>query len=243
MTDTRQRAAELVADAFAKEQDYYTMDDLLEYFDMPNFEPDARLRAEKDSDAINFHSNDESERRGMINLSPQGLQEAMTVMFDERLQAMTAAVVDRHRLHESNDTAQPAFDYRIGCDNTELPAWDRHDPKQANVIRGLVASDPSRLYVLRGKFGASDLLRMVYDDGVESACGLNYSPECDPMATPPSGGERWQRRWAVFPVPHGEYLVYFTICAACYFDFWHTGERGTSFVSFDPKYDADESAQ
>lgn len=239
MTDTRQRARELVEQALAPEQEFFTMDDLLGELDMPvDFEPDARLRNERDSDDINFYGSLAASRKGIIDGRPQGLTEAMTADFDEPLRMLTRNEVTKHRFFGSENVRviDPAFD--LASKAELLPQWDIHDPNTANVQRGLVAGRPEELYVIRARFSARDLLRKVWSQyDITTECGLRISVDCDRGATPPSDRERSQRVWGVFTVPYGEYLVYFTTCANCYFSFWQMDGEFTNFDVIDPKFD------
>jgi len=231
------RAKELVVKALATEQDFFDMDELLGDTGMTDFESDARINAERYCDAENFYNEYRDQRRGVINLAPQGLPEAMTIDFDDRLRTITRAVVARHRQVPSEDVEVIDLHQKYSTSLDMLPPWDIHDPKTANVMRGLIPGSPDRLYILRGRFQPHDLLAMVASQyEIETCCDFGYSDNCDPMASPPMDADRNQRVWQAFPVPHGEFIVYFTMCAACYRDFWHSGQHA-GFDIFDPKFD------
>lgn len=235
MTDTRMQAIELVAGALAVEQDFFTMDDLLGGLDVPDFEADARIRCERASDEINFYRYDSAERMGMIDGSPQGLPEAMTADFDAALRTLARTVVDQHRAIGSEAVTVLDLHQEYATKADTLPAWDISNPNTANVIRGLVAGIPQALYPLRGRFSPRDLLTMIWSQyKITTHCGMRIAVDCDTDATPPTERERSQKVWGVFTVPMGEFLVYFTTCASCYFSFWHLDGEGTDFLIFDP---------
>ncbi|GAY14179.1 hypothetical protein [Mycobacterium sp. shizuoka-1] len=237
MTETRQHAEDLVANALSQRD--ITMDDLLGELDMPiDFEPDARLRNERDSDDINFYGSLAASRKGIIDGRPQGLTEAMTADNDEPLRMLTRNEVTKHRFVGSENVNVRDPHQELASKAEVLPPWDIHDPDTANVQRGLVAGRPDEIYVIRGRFSARDLLGMVWSQrGITTGCGLRISVDCDRDATPPNDRERSQRVWGVFTVPHGEYLVYFTTCANCYLSLWHMDGEATNFDVIDPKFD------
>ncbi|MFA5709453.1 hypothetical protein [Mycolicibacterium sp.] len=240
---------ELVMSALAPEMEFFTMDEmnslgceLLGELDMPDFEADARIRNEHDSDRINYYGNLDAERRGVIDLGPQGLPEAMTVDNDRPLWTLARTQVDLHRAVGSE--AVTVFDlhqdYATNADM--LPPWDISDPNTASVQRGLIAGKPDELYVIRGRFTARDLLVTVWSQyRVRTQCGMRISVDCDLLAKPcrfDQGDYPSQKVYGVFTVPIGEYLVYFTTCASCYASFWHQDGEHTDFDVFDPAADS-----
>lgn len=228
------RAIELVEDALATEQDYFTMDDLLGDFDVTDF-ADARIRCEQASDDINFYGYDSAERKGMTDGRPSGLPEAMTADFDQALRTLAGTVVDRHRAIGSEAVTVLDLHQKYATSADTLPLWDISNPMTANVVRGLVAGLPQVLYPLRGRFSPRDLLTMIWSQhDITTHCGLRVSADCDIKAAPPSTADRMQKVWGVFTVPMGEYLVYFTTCASCYHSLWHVDGEHTDFVTFDP---------
>lgn len=240
MPDTRQRATELVANALAPEEDYFTMDKIEDILmESPHIEFDARIAAQRASDDINYYKVLDAERRGSIDLGPQGTPEAMTADFDPegKLRSLAHTVVARHRQAES-DYQVTIYDQKTDTDNRPLPPWYRHNPKSANVIRGLVAHVPDRLFVIRGRFTPLDLLTMVSTGSDETGgrqCSVNLSVECDPDAKPPRGSEWWEKVYNVFTHPLGDYLIYFVACGACYYELFV--KDGAYFDTFDPKHD------
>lgn len=212
------------------------MDDILGELEVPdNFEPDPRIRNQRDSDTINFYGNLAAESRGVIDGRPQGLPEAMAIDFDEPLRELTRAEVAKHRAIGSENLTVFDLHQKYAGPSDLLPEWDIKDPQTANVQRGLLAGKPSELYVIRGRFSARDLLTMVWSQyRIATQCGLRVSVDCDPSATPPSNRERSQKVWGVFTVPHGDWLTYWTVCASCYFSFWHLGNEYTGFDTVGP---------
>lgn len=240
MTDTRQRAVDLVEAALA-EQEYFSMDDLFDELETDVSEldfPDAWIMCERMSDELDFYRYDNAERRGSTDLGAHGMPEAMAAGFDERLRNLARNEVARHRKIPSERVK--VFDPAVVLAPRREPLlpWNIHDPKQANVVRGLIAGVPQAIWIIRGRFSARDLLRDVYADSEH--CGVGMSADCDGLAPPPTDSKHatWRQSvWGVFTVPVGEFLVYFTLCADCYNALFCADDSVTDFFTFDPKYD------
>ncbi|UCZ61456.1 hypothetical protein [Mycolicibacterium phocaicum] len=199
-------------------------------------EPDARIRAERASDAINFYDAHAAYRDGIEPPRVQGMAYAMTADHDVRVRTLSQLVVDRHR-HCPSERLWIEDDQKAS-DGTPLPPWNISDPSQGNVIRGLVASQPHTVHVLRGSYTPTELARRIWDGEIQTHCNVNVCADCDITAAPPRG---WTDRsvWGIFTDSIGEYLVYLTICGPCFFRLWPMDD-GVSFYTFDPKHETAE---
>ncbi len=221
MTDTRQRAIDLVEAALVPEQDHFSMDDIFDELeeDMSEtiFEPDARILAEKWSDYLNFYAVHDYELDGNTHYGPENLPEAMTADLDpaEKIRERSLAEMQSHREHESEDRVE-YVDLRRDSDRNPLPEWNRHDPNQQNVVRGLIAGRPGQLYVLRGEFTPLELRNYIYTgEIIKVGCNVNMSRECEPKPVP-LRNYRATGKGGIFTRSVGETIIYWVCCPPCY---------------------------
>lgn len=227
------RAAEFVANALAPEQEFFSMDDLEDILmEQTHFEPDARNRVESAHCEISYGAMETAQLAGTAKPRVNGLRYAMTAPFDERLRNLSEAVVARHRRFPSETVS--ICDPQKASDGTELPPWDINDPKQANIERGLVASHPHELHVLRGAYTHNDLARRIWDGEIPTLCNVNVASDCDVKAS--ASGYRDQRKvWGIFTGQVGEFLVFHTICCRCFTKMWPMKDE-VNFYTFDPSH-------
>ena len=95
-----------------------------------------------------------------------------------------------------------------------LPPWSPHGPAMQNVVLALIAGRTFELRPLRGAFTGWVLAAQIRNGDIETVCSLRVSPRC----TPHQPREIFTQSW-------GNYVVFFRVCAPCYFDFF---ERSTS---------------
>jgi len=239
MATETNRAADLVAEAFAAEQDYFSMDELLGDFDMPDFEPDARLRVANASYDFNYGAVQRAFREGTERPRVHGVPYVLTSDFENHdvVPNLARTLVSRHRAIGS-ENIEPV-DRQKSWDETQLPQWDKDDPNQANVMRGLVASDPHKLHVLRGAYTYQVLAQQIWDGEIPTGCNVNVARDCDLNAT---SRDRNRAIYAMFSWGIGEFLVYFTICMQCFHMLCPMAD-GHHFYLFDPKYQTAESLE
>lgn len=242
------RATELVANALAPEQDYFTMDDLLGELEMSDFDSDPRVSTESKRARFNFFAFAEDDReiddrraRGEkfdyreYERTAHGLPEAETEYCSTELAECREALMREFR-GDAADGNLIVIDPRKDFDGvSRLPRWYRHDPSTANIELGIIASYPNRLYAFRGGFQFMDLAQLIYDGKIPTHCNLNVSPECDPSCRPNPDSSS-QKIWGMFALSSGPHMLFFSVCAPCYSEFWHN-DQSTSFDVFDPKYD------
>ncbi|TPW91702.1 hypothetical protein [Mycolicibacterium fortuitum] len=156
----------------------------------------------------------------------QGFSAALTADFDERIRNLSELVLTRHRAIESEKLW--VMDYRLSEDGLSLlPPWDKDNPLSANVIRGILATNPQVVYVLRGGFNAEALARAIWLGKIPTLCNVNVSHECDLKAQPVAYRDG-RKVWGVFTTAVGEYLIFHTVCSRCFFEFWPMDSTGHS---------------
>ena len=165
----------------------------------------------------------------------RGLPEAEAEDFTDELAALRNAVMARHRAARADDDLA-VIDPRRAEGGHTLPIWDVDNPVTANVIRGVIASHPHRLYVLRGAFGPQELAQLIYDGDIATRCNVGASPLCDPKS-PTARDTGGRPIWGMFTLASGPHVVYYTICRPCYWEFFHSEHNQIGYDSFDPKFD------
>lgn len=221
MSDNESRAAALVAGADNWRSDGFDCgsplaDQFADLNPLAHSFSDVRNQVE----ALNYQINS-----GCGRPVGQGLTAALTADFDPRIKNLTELVMARHRALGSEAVE---FDPQVSEDGLyQLPEWDRNNPYAANVIRGIVASRPGVAHILRGGYGADDLINAIWDGHNETKCTVNVAADCDVNARPPRGWRR-QKIWGLFTTQNGEYLIFHTICGPCYFTFWPMDKAGRS---------------
>lgn len=223
------RAERLVADAFATEGKFFEMEEIMDQLETMDFVPDVRIRAENANYQFNYGAMDDASRRGAPKPRVHGIPYALNASFDERIPVLSHAVMDQHRSYPSESLM--IIDHQKASDGTALPERNIDDPKQANVMRGLVASDPQQLHILRGGYTHEELARQMWDGEIITGCDVGIARDCDRSASP--GGYRDRKIWGMFSTHVGEFLIFHTICSRCFCAMWPI-EDEDGFYVFDP---------
>lgn len=164
-----------------------------------------------------------------------GLREAEAEGFSHELTERRVVTMNDFRMHQA-DRTQSIIDPRKSEDGSVLPAWSFDNPNSANVMRGVVATHPDRLYVLRGGFGPQELAQHVYDGDIETRCNIGASALCDPRcASDRPFGIR--PIFAMFALTSGPHVILFSICQSCYWEFFHSDRNQISYDVFTPDID------
>jgi hypothetical protein len=127
---------------------------------------------------------------------------------------------------------------RDDCGEKTLPPFDIHDPAQ-QIVCGLIAGMPQRLYALRGTFDGWELARLIHTDRIETRCSIGISPECVPeLAREPRRYSHERREF--FTLSDGPYLVFFPLCGCCRIELFEGGhypedDGGYEFDEDDPR--------
>ena len=155
------------------------------------------------------------------------------------LRALSETTMRMHRKRGSFDFYDGGvlvIDPARAEDGGTLPKWDIDNPLSANVIRGVIASYPDRLYVLRGEFGPQQLAQYVYDGDIATRCNVGASPLCDPhCASERATGTR--PIWGMFALTSGPHVILYSICQPCYWEFFHSERNQLSYDVFTPDID------
>lgn len=190
--------------------------------------------AEPYSDFARNHAN--SVERRHYGGQAHGLREAEAEGFATELAGLRESVMSRHRAHHYDGTVS-MIDPRKADDGGLLPRWSLDDAHSANVVRGLIAGDPARLYVLRGGYKPNDLAQHLFDGDIPTRCNVGASALCDPRcSTNRVTGVRPVS--AVFALTSGPHIIFYSICQPCYWEFFHSERNQIEHDIFSPGIDS-----
>ncbi|MGY4712581.1 hypothetical protein ACXDF8_24010 [Mycolicibacterium sp. CBM1] len=182
---------------------------------------DVRLAVERFNQLFNLGAGVDG------HLTGHGFSAALTGDFDDRIRNLSGIVLSRHRATSSEKLW--VVDHQTADDGLSLlPLWDRDNPLQSNVIRGLVATHPAMVHVLRGGYTADALARAIWLGIIPTVCNLAVAPNCDFEARPPRDCRDGRKVWGLFTTQRGEYLTFHTVCEPCFFTFWPMSRLGKS---------------
>lgn len=255
MTD---RAHELVAEAISQRARESESIDLLGELTMSSdMDTDATTLAERFREAFNIYRQldrrnaavsicadpysdfarmhaDSVERRHHRGQA-HGIAEAEAEPFAAELAELRVNAMTGHRMHQADATLS-VIDPRKAEDGGMLPAWDIDNPMSHNVMRGILATYPDRLYVLRGGFGPQDLAQHVYDGDIATRCNVGVSALCDPRcASERATGTR--PIWGMFALSSGPHVIFYSVCQQCYWESFHSERNQIGYDVLTPEID------
>lgn len=164
-----------------------------------------------------------------------GMPYAEAEGFSTELAELRVNTITRHRMHQVDATLS-VIDPRKAEDDGLLPAWDIDNPLSHNVMRGIIATYPERLYVLRGAFGPQELAQHVYDGDIATRCNIGVSALCDPRCTTDRAtGTR--PIWGMFALTSGPHVIFYSVCQPCYWEFFHSERNQIGYDVHTPEID------
>lgn len=227
-------------------------------FDTAGIELDPVTRAERMSDELNAYS--EKFRYGPHGVcvgvagldDPVGQPGALCLPHSEDMNELRSILDKAMREHRrfSPDHLDVIDPRRDDQGQKTLPPFDVHDPRQ-DIMCGLIAGLPRRLYALRGSFDGWELARLIHTDHIETRCSIGISAECVPELEREQAGmvssvtgepimRRSKLRREFFTLSNGPYLVFFPICGCCRIELFEGGhyphdDSGYEFDEDDPR--------